>query len=56
MSFWGGYGKKVRTLELASKREAFLALIKRARKGYRNVNLVNNTIDYSYVFNQFLGM
>lgn len=56
ISFWGGYGKTVQTKPLSSEREASIMIIKKARKGYRNVNLIHNTIDYSYIFNQFLGI
>lgn len=53
MSFWGAYGKSIRTKPLSSDREASTLLAKKAAKGYRRVDIASNPSDYAYIFNQF---
>lgn len=53
VSFWGAYGKSIRTKELYSDREAVLQVAKKAAKGYKKVDLSVNPAEYAYIFNQF---
>lgn len=53
VSFWGAYGKSIRTKDLSSDREALMQVAKKAAKGYRTVDIANNPAEYAYIFNQF---
>ncbi len=52
-SFWGAYGKSLRTKPLPSEYEAHSLFRKKEADGYRRVDLNRNLSDYSFIFNQF---
>lgn len=53
MSFWGAYGKNIRTKPLASIYEADALYQSKLKKGYQKVEVANNPGAYSFIFNQF---
>lgn len=53
MSFWGAYGKTVKTKVLKSDREALKLFDTKINKGYKYTNVSANPADYAFIFSQF---
>lgn len=53
VSFWGAFGKAVRTKPLSSNSEAVKLYSKKLKKGYQKYDVARNPSEYAFIFNQF---